>query len=537
VSAANPTLNLADLWELVLPHVADRVALVVDDRQSTYAELEERANRLADRLAADGIGPGDHVGCYLYNGPEYIETMIAAFKLRAVPINVNYRYVADELRYLCGDADLKAIVHDVEFADRLGAIRDSLPLLTSSLSVGDGGDYEAALAASSPEQREVQRSPDDHYIVYTGGTTGMPKGVVWRQEDAFYSCFGGGDWMRMNPIKEPHEILDRIQQDQVAFLAIAPLMHGAAQWTSWSMFLAGGKNLLTASRPTTDYAKVWRLITDHRANVVTIIGDAVARPLIDEYLARPGEYDASSLFSFGSGAVSFSDAGKAELQSVFPNVLINDGYGASETGAQARNLGGGRFESYDDETLVLDPATLDVIKPGSGDEGRVARRGHIPLGYYNDPEKTAETFVEVDGERWVLTGDAATVLEDGSIQLLGRGSMCINSGGEKIFPEEVEGVVVGHPAVYDVLVVGVPDPRWGQKVAAVVALSPGADADAAEPALDAHCREKLAGYKVPRAWCFVDRVQRSPSGKADYAWARSVAEGSNPRQPGAATGE
>jgi len=525
MSTTAPTLNLADLWELVLPHVADRTALVVDDRTCTFAELEERSNRLADRFAAEGIGPGDHVGCYLYNGPEYVETMIAAFKLRAVPVNVNYRYVADELRYLCADADLKAIVHDTEFGPRLDEVRDGLPTLGLSLSVGEGGDYEGALASASPTARDIRRSGDDHYIVYTGGTTGMPKGVVWRQEDAFYSCFGGGDWMRMDPIKEPSQIVDRIQTDQVVFFAIAPLMHGAAQWTIWSMLLAGGKSLLTASRPATDYAKVWRLITEHKANVVTIIGDAVSRPLIDEYLAHPGEYDASSLFSFGSGAVAFSEAGKAELQSVFPNVLINDGYGASETGAQARNLGGGRFSSFDDETLVLDPATLEVVQPGSGAEGRVARRGHIPIGYYNDPVKTAETFVEVDGERWVLTGDVATVLDDGTIQLLGRGSMCINTGGEKVFPEEVESIVVAHSGVYDVLVVGVPDPRWGQRVAAVVA--PVAGADVGEAELEAHCREKLAGYKVPRSWSFVEQVQRSPSGKADYAWARSVAEGTH----------
>ena len=513
-----PTLNLADLWELVHPKVADRVALVVDDRQSTYAELEERANRLADRLSAEGIGPGDHVGCYLYNCAEYVETMIAAFKLRAVPINVNYRYVADELRYLCNDADLKAIVHDVEFADRL-------PDIPLALSVGDGGNYEDALAASSPEQREIQRSGDDHYIVYTGGTTGLPKGVVWRHEDAFYSCFGGGDWMRMNPITEPLQILDRLQETQVVFLAIAPLMHGAAQWTTWSMFLAGGKNLLTASRPTTDYRKVWRLISDHGANVVTIIGDAVARPLIDEYEANKDAegYDASTLFSFGSGAVPFSEAGKAELRALFPNVLINDGYGASETGAQATNVGEGRFSSFDDETTVLDPQTLEEIKPGSGREGRVARRGHIPLGYYNDPEKTAETFVERDGVRWVLTGDAATVTDDGTIQLLGRGSMCINTGGEKVFPEEVEQALVAHPSVYDVLVVGIADQRWGQRVAAVVATVGGAALTTDE--LESHCRERLAAYKVPRTWTFVEQVQRSPSGKADYAWARTVATG------------
>ena len=529
---STPTLNLADLWELVAPVVADRTALIVDDHVSTYGDLETRANRLADRLAGEGIGPGDHVGCYLYNGPEYIETMLAAWKLRAVPINVNYRYVADELRYLCRDAELKAIVHDVEFGERLDAVRGELPDLRLALAAGAGGTYEAALAEGSPELREIQRSCDDRYIVYTGGTTGMPKGVVWRHEDAFYACFGGGDWTRLDPVKEPEQVLDRLQPEsaQAVFFAIAPLMHGAAQWTTYAMFLNGGINVLTASRPSTDYAKVWQLITDHKVNVVTIIGDAVARPLIDEYVANPGKYDASSVFSFGSGAVVFSEAGKAELQALFPNVLVHDGYGASETGAQARNLGGGRFESMDAETAVIDPASLEVVQPGSGRQGRVARRGHIPLGYHNDPVKTAETFVEIDGERWVLTGDEATVLEDGTIQLFGRGSMCINSGGEKIFPEEVEGAIVSHPEVYDVLVVGVDDQRWGQRVAAVVAPVAGASLSAED--LQAHCRDKLAGYKVPRSWVFVDKVQRSPSGKADYAWAKKQAA-AQPRGAGA----
>jgi acyl-CoA synthetase (AMP-forming)/AMP-acid ligase II len=517
------TYNLADLWEAVVDvdGVAGRTALVVDDRTSTYAELEERANRLADHLRRAGIGPGDHVGCYLYNGPEYLETMLAAFKLRAVPVNVNYRYVADELRYLCADAELKAIVHDVDYTDRLAQIRGDLPDLGDALSVGEGGSYEPALAASSPERLAIDRSPDDHYIVYTGGTTGMPKGVVWRQEDAFYACFGGGDYARRDPISSPEEIVQRIMPDQLVFFPIAPLMHGAAQWTVLAWFFAGGKALLTASRPSTDYARVWQLITEHHAHIVTIIGDAVARPLIDEYRAHPDRYDASSIISFGSGAVAFSATGKAELAAVFPNAIINDGYGASETGAQAGNLGDGRFVPYDGETTVLDVESLEEIPAGSGRQGRVARRGHIPLRYHNDPEKSASTFVERDGVRWVLTGDVATVLEDGTIQLFGRGSMCINSGGEKVFPEEVEAVLVAHPDVYDVLVVGVPDPRWGETVAAVVAPVAGSTVSAAD--LEAHARQKLAAYKVPRQWAMVGSVQRSPAGKADYAWARGVA--------------
>jgi acyl-CoA synthetase (AMP-forming)/AMP-acid ligase II len=508
------TYNLADLYEAVADEVPHRIALITPERTLTYAQLEERANRLANHWAAEGVGPGDHVGCYLYNGTEYVEGMLAAFKLRAVPINVNYRYVADELQYLFNDAGLVAVLHEPEFLDRMPAVR-------STLARGD--DYEAALAASTPDRPAAERSEDDHYIVYTGGTTGMPKGVVWRHEDAFYACFGGGDYMRRNPIKAPEELLERLLgEEPLVYFPIAPMMHGAAQWTVFGWFFAGGTAMLSTSRPSTDYAEVWQLITDHKANIVTIIGDAVARPLIDEYKANADRYDPSSIFSFGSGAVPLSQTGRDELNATFPTAMVMDGYGSSETGAQAGNVGPGRFEAYDDETAVLDPETLAPVAAGSGAEGRVARRGHIPLRYHNDPEKTAATFVERDGVRWVLTGDVATVLEDGSIQLFGRGSMCINTGGEKVFPEEVESTLVGHPDVYDALVVGVADDRWGERVTAVVSLVDGSGAGEAD--LVEHCRTRLAGFKVPRSYVFVDAVQRSPAGKADYKWAKQVAE-------------
>ena len=517
------TFNLADLVEAAVDRVPDRTALVTEARTLTYAQLEDRANRLAAWLRDQGIGPGDHVGCYMYNGTEFVETMLAAFKLRAVPINVNYRYVEDELRYLFDDADLKALVHDAEFTPRVEAIRGTVPKLTATVAVGGPQDeYEKVLSQQPGDRVEVERSGDDHYIIYTGGTTGMPKGVMWRQEDAFFSCFGGGDYSRQNMVKTPDEMPSRIVAEPgVVFMPLAPLMHGAAQWTVFAWLMLGGTNILTASRPRTDYAEVWRLITEHKVMILTIIGDAVARPLIDEYKAHPDLYDASSLFTIGSGGAPLSAAGRAELTETFPHVILADGYGASETGAQASSLGDGKFSVFDDETLVLDPETLVPIEPGSGKEGRVARRGHIPLAYYNDPEKTAATFMERDGERWVLTGDAATVLEDGTIQLFGRGSMCINTGGEKVFPEEVEGVLVGHTHVYDAIVVGLPDPRWGERVTAVVQPSPGTSLT--EDEVIAHCKAQLAGYKVPRTVVFVDAVQRSPVGKADYAWAKKTA--------------
>ena len=512
------TFNLADLTEAAIDRVPERTALITPPRTLTYAQLEDRANRLAHALAERGIGPGDHVGCYMYNGTEYVETMLAAYKLRAVPINVNYRYVEDELRYLFNDADLKALVHDAEFTPRVDAVRDGVPTLETTIVVDD--DYEKILDASSPERLQIDRSPDDLYIIYTGGTTGMPKGVVWRQEDAFYACFGGGDYSRANPVKTPEEMPDRIA-DGFVFFPLAPLMHGAAQWTVFAWLMSGGTNVLTASRPRTDYAEVWRLITEHKVQILTIIGDAVARPLIDEYKSKPGVYDASSLISIGSGGAPLSTAGREELAATFPHAILNDGYGASETGAQARSFGAGKFSVFDDETMVLNTDTFEPVAPGSGEQGRVARRGHIPLAYYNDPEKTAATFVEHNGERWVLTGDVASVLDDGTIQLFGRGSMSINTGGEKVFPEEVEGVLVGHAEVYDAIVVGLPDDRWGERVTAVVQRSPGSSVSEAD--LVAHCKEKLAGYKVPRTVVFVESVQRSPVGKADYAWAKQAA--------------
>ncbi len=519
------TFNIADLWEAVVDSLPDsdtRLALITSERTLTYDEFEARTNRIAAWMAANGIGQGDPVGLYLYNGTEYVEAMLAAFKLRAVPINVNYRYVEDELLHLFNDAGIVALVHDHEFADRVAGVRERVPTLRTVLAVGgDPNAYEEASAAQSADRVPIDRSADDLYVIYTGGTTGLPKGVVWRQEDAFYACFGGGDYARRNPVAMPDEVPGRAFPQPLVFFPIAPLMHGAAQWTVFAWLIAGGTNVLAASRPRTDYAEVWRLITEHGAHIVTVIGDAVARPFLEEYRAHTERYDASTLFTIGSGGAPLSAAGRAEILALFPNILVNDGYGASETGAQAGNLGDGRFESYDQETLVLDPVALEPVPPGSDREGRVARRGHIPLRYHNDPEKSAATFVERDGVRWVLTGDSARVLEDGTIALLGRGSQCINTGGEKVFPEEVEGVLVAHPFVFDALVVGVPDDRWGERVAAVVQLRTGAALTLEE--LQEHCRSYVAAFKVPRELVLVDEIVRSPVGKPDYRWAKEVA--------------
>jgi acyl-CoA synthetase (AMP-forming)/AMP-acid ligase II len=521
---APATFNLADLWEAVVPRVADRVAVVCDGERRTYAELDERATRLAHWMLDQGIEPGQHVGLYLTNSPAYFECMLACYKARAVPINVNFRYVASELRHLFADADLVGVFNEPAFAERLAEVLPELPKVRWTLELGPA--YEAALAASSPALDFGPRRSDDHYVIYTGGTTGLPKGVVWTHENAFYACIGGGDPSRLHgAIERPEQILDRILDSGIVFMPVAPLMHAAGQWTSLSWFFAGGTVVLVPG--SLDPERVWRTIESEKVNVITVVGDPVVRPLVEAWKAE-GPFDVSSLFGVGSGGAPLSPALRDQLMNVLPGVSVSDGFGSSETGAQGaqrltRGEGNGEptaFTPYP-STTVVDEETRRPVEPGSGVVGRVALRGRIPLGYYNAPEKTAETFVEIDGVRWVLTGDMASVAADGTVRLFGRGSGCINTGGEKVFPEEVEAVLKSHPGVYDVLVVGVDDERWGQRVAAVVQPAPGPT-----PTLDdlaQHCRTELAGYKVPRSLVLVDRVERSPAGKADYRWAQQVA--------------
>ena len=524
--------NLADLWEKVVDTVPDHEAMVCGQRRLSYADADARANRLAHVLAARGVGTGDHVALYLYNGTEYLEGMLAAYKLRAVPINVNYRYVEDELRYLLDNSDAVAVVFDREFAPKLSALRSDLPALHTYVAVEDrsGGDlgpldaldYEQALAEASGERDFGERSADDLYILYTGGTTGMPKGVMWRHEDIFFGALGGGGIG--NPISSPEEIAERAAPGVGRCLPACPFMHGTAHWMAFQTLFTGGTVVIDPAR-SMDPTEIWRLVARERVNFLVIVGDAMGRPLVEALEHLDDSVDVSGLTLLLSGGAILSPAVKRQLAARLPTTIVIDGIGSSEAGGQGQMAASAEGEIPSQPRFLMGPENTvlsDDLQPAPvGVVGKLARRGHIPLGYYKDPEKTASTFPEVDGVRWSIPGDHARIETDGSITVLGRGSVSINTGGEKVYPEEVEGALKSHPEVFDAVVVGVPDDRWGERVVAVVQGRDGARPSFEE--LDAHTRTKIAGYKAPRDIVHVEAIVRSPSGKPDYRWAKQTA--------------
>jgi 3-oxocholest-4-en-26-oate---CoA ligase len=517
--------NLADLYEIVADAAPDRLAIVAGDRRLTYAELDRRANRFANYLADVGVRPGDHVGIYAVNRSEWVEAMFGCYKARAVPINVNYRYVVDELRYLFDNADLAALVFEAEFGPLVASVLPGLPKLEHLLVLEDGSgtvtlelgavEYEHALASASPERRGAPRSADDLYILYTGGTTGMPKGVMWRHEDIFFAAMGGGNYGG-EAITKPERIADNIAATPGSTLALAPLMHGNAQWTMCIALFSGNSVVLNTSRRF-DADEIWDLIERESVFVVSLVGDAMARPLVDALARRE---TTPFVLAIVSGGAILSPAVKAELNARLPNTGVLDAFGASETGANGAvdmTDKGPRFRMNEWTTVIDERGNVAAV----GDVGRLARRGHVPLGYYKDAQKSAATFVEFDGVRWAIPGDQAVIEDDGAITVLGRGSQCINTGGEKVFPEEVEAVLKSHPDVFDAIVVGIPDSRFGEAVAAIVAPRAGK-----QPTLDAlvqHSRSALAGYKLPKHLVLVDEVARTPAGKPNYRWAKDLA--------------
>lgn len=529
--------NIADLFEYTVDAVPDRPALVDRDRVFTFAELEARVNQFARVLLDAGIEPGDRIGIYGINSHQWVTAMLASYKVRAIPVNVNFRYVTDELRYIFDNAELAALVVDGSYLSTAAAVLDGSSVRTV-LSIADGAepaddwpehaDFDSAADSHSTERPELERSPDDIYILYTGGTTGLPKGVMWRQEDVFFALGGGIDALSRTRVTDDHELARRAEANgPLTFLVIPPLMHGAAQWGTLGQMLAGNTIVVMS-----DFSgeNVWDHIDRLGCNSVLITGDAMGRPMIETLEANPDRWNVSSLISVSSSAAIFSPVVKDRFLDRFPNLIITDSIGSSESGFNGLTMvakgetqvsaGGPTVQPSLDVAILRDDLT--IIEPGSDEVGKLARSGNIPIGYWRDEKKSAETFVTAgDGRRYSVPGDFARWGADDTITLLGRGSTTINSGGEKIHAEEVEQVLKAHPAVFDCLVVGAPDERWGQRVTAVVQFRP--DVTATLDDLGDHVRGSLAGYKVPRTLIPVDQIVRSPSGKPDYPWAKELA--------------
>jgi acyl-CoA synthetase (AMP-forming)/AMP-acid ligase II len=535
-------LNIADLAEHAIDAVPDRVALICGDEQLTYAQLEEKANRLAHYLIDQGVKKDDKVGLYCRNRNEIVVAMLGIVKAGAILVNVNFRYVEGELRYLFENSDMVALVHERQYSDRVANVLPDTPDVKTILVIDDGTggsdekfqryggvEFYSALAEASPERDFGERSEDDIYLLYTGGTTGFPKGVMWRHEDLYRVLFGGTDFATGEFVKDEYDLSRAAAENPpMVRYAIPPMIHGATQSATWMSIFSGQTTVLA---PEFDAGEVWRTIHEHKVNLLFFTGDAMARPLLDALQAALDsgkEYDLSSLFLLASTAALFSTSLKEKLLELLPNRVITDSIGSSETGfggtsivAKGEHHNGGPRVSIDHRTVVLDDDGNEV-KPGSGVRGVIAKKGNIPVGYYKDEKKTAETFRTYNGVRYAIPGDYAEVEADGTVTMLGRGSVSINSGGEKIYPEEVEAALKGHPDVFDALVVGVPDPRFGNHVAAVVAPRKGARPTLAD--LDTFVRKEIAGYKVPRSLWIVDEVKRSPAGKPDYKWAKDQTE-------------
>ncbi|OBI13944.1 acyl-CoA synthetase [Mycobacterium sp. E2327] len=528
--------------------IPDRDLVIRGERRFSYAQLLDRANRLAAYLRSRGLGchtersalagheaGQDLLGLYAYNGNEFVEALLGAFQARVAPFNVNYRYVKSELQYLLKDAGATALIYHAAFAPRVAEILPDLPQLRVLIQIADDSgndliygavDYETVVASSSPEPPPLQHSPDDLYVLYTGGTTGMPKGVLWRQHDIFMTSFGGRNLVTGEPFGSVDEIVTAAAAGAgTKLMILPPLIHGAAQWSVMTAITTGQTVVFPSVVDHFDADDVVRTIERERVMTVTVVGDAMARPLVAAI--EKGIADVSSLAVVANGGALLTPYVKQRLIEALPNALVIDGVGSSETGAQMHHMSmsgavsTGTFNAGPDTFVAAEDLTA-ILPPGHDGIGWLAQRGYVPLGYKGDAAKTAKTFPVIDGVRYAVPGDRARHRADGAIELLGRDSVTINSGGEKIFVEEVETALASHPAVADVVVAGRTSERWGQEVVAVVALADGASADADE--LIKHAGESLARYKLPKAIVFRPVIERSPSGKADYRWAREQAE-------------
>jgi fatty-acyl-CoA synthase len=534
--------NVADIWELCAETRGDsHVALVHGERRVTWQEFDRRAAGLARTFLDAGLGQNSKVAQYLYNCNEYIEAVFGALKGSMVPVNTNYRYADTELVYLFDNSDAEAVVFHGTFTERVAGIRSRLPGVRLWLHVDDGSGpcpefampYEtAATALGATAGTSVKapsgRSGDDLYFLYTGGTTGMPKGVMWRQDDLF-SLLNGGSLM---PIDEERgmdgvrEAISAMGASPPVLMPACPLMHGTGAFTAFSCLLLGGR-VVTLPNRNFDAAQLLDTIGREKVNVVTIVGDAFARPLAGALDAEPARYDLSSVLAMISSGVMWSEETKKALLRHHPNMMLVDAFSSSEALGMGSSISAAGAEAHTASfklgplAKVIDELGSD-IEPGSGKAGRLAIGGRIPLGYYKDEEKSAKTFVTIGGERYSVPGDYATVEADGTLHLLGRGSVVINTGGEKVYPEEVEEALKTHPAVVDAACVGVPDERFGQAICALVELRPGLSVEPGD--LIAYVKGRLASFKSPRHIVFVDSVRRTPSGKLDYGALRALGE-------------
>ncbi|WP_431195883.1 acyl-CoA synthetase [Mycobacterium camsae] len=541
-----PEFTVPAVAAAVAAAIPDRELVVHGDKRFTYSQIVERSNRLAAYLHSQGLGchtersalagheaGQDLLGIYAYNGSEFVETLFGSFAARVAPFNVNYRYVKSELQYLLADSGATALLYHAAFAPRVAEVLPDLPDLRVLIQIADDSgnelihgavDYEN-IVSTAAEPPPVRHSPDDLYVLYTGGTTGMPKGVLWRQHDIFMTSFGGRDLMSGQFVSSVDEIVARVTAGPgTKVMVLPPLIHGAAQWTVMMAVTTGQTIVFPTVVDHLDADDVVRTIDREGVAVVTVVGDAIARPLVAAI--EKGIADVSSLFVVANGGALLTPYVKQRLIDALPNAMIVDGVGSSETGAQMHHMSTagavstGTFNAGPD-TFVAAEDLASILPPGHDGIGWLAQRGYVPLGYKGDAAKTAATFPVIDDVRYAVPGDRARHHEGGHIELLGRDSVTINSGGEKIFAEEVETAIASHPAVADVVVAGRPSERWGQEVVAVVALAEGARADAAD--LVTHAGQSLARYKLPKAVVFRTVIQRSPSGKADYRWAREQA--------------
>ena len=540
--------NLAQVFSAVAQAYPDRDCIVSGDKRLRFADVDDRTARLARVLHDWGLGAHteraqlaghqsgqDQLALYLTNGNEYLEGMIGAYKARVAPFNVNYRYVADELVYLLNNAGTAAIMYHAQFGPTLAEALAQLPPVRLIHVDDHSGNpplpgahrYEELLAASSPQPLTEPPCPDDLYVLYTGGTTGMPKGVLWRQHDIYLNAMGGRVFGTREQVADLGQIVARAATAGPGTLSCAPLMHGAAQWSAFSCLLAGRPFVMSAVTDHFDAAEAWTLAAREQVASILIVGDAFGRPLADALEADAGRWDLSALQMIASGGALFSVGVKQRLLAGIPQLRILDAGGSSETGSQMGQLSStgasstGRF-TPNPGAVVVDAGMSRILTPGDPEIGWLAQQGLVPLGYLDDADKSARTFPSIDGIRHSIPGDRARWDADGTIELLGRDSVTINSGGEKIFAEEVEAAIGHHRDVYDVVVVGRPSQRWGSEVVALVQLADGVTPGPALTAgILAVAAEHIARYKLPKDVLYRDRVLRSASGKADYRWAKA----------------